>query len=242
SYEIPYIGQQATTMKYELYQKLVRDLQNDLERLNVQIDKKQNTYHLINSSRLSQILSSNKARFFKTIKQVRREFIELEEKVNNLAKNPQFTELEAQLQDERNKKRQLRLDYEKLSDKMADLRSEKTRILEQIEEARTNLDEYLAEQKELHQKYPTLINTAYQQFNALKEKYQNNFDLISRDLAQSTVAINSQNAKAENEVVNLMRAYITNYHFGAAPDISELIHFEKEANLIRDNNLMKYEQ
>src|SRR5690606_10966951 len=36
--------------------------------------------------------------------------------------------------------------------------------------------------------------------------------------------------------------YITNYHFGAAPDISELIEFEKEYNLINDNNLMRYEQ
>ncbi|HHX76450.1 MAG TPA: hypothetical protein GX698_03640, partial [Acholeplasmataceae bacterium] len=48
--------------------------------------------------------------------------------------------------------------------------------------------------------------------------------------------------RAESDVVNLMRQYITNYHFGAAPDISELIEFEKEYNLINDNNLMRYEQ
>src|SRR5690606_38458109 len=80
SYEVPYIGQQATTMQVELDAKLVRELQSDLERLNVQIEKNQKAYRLINGSRLSQILSTNQARFFETIKQVRREFIELEEK------------------------------------------------------------------------------------------------------------------------------------------------------------------
>src|SRR5690606_23361126 len=111
-----------------------------------------------------------------------------------------------------------------------------------IETSRDTLSQYLKEQKEWNEKYPTLLPVAYNQFNALKDRYQSNYDLISKDLAQSTIQIKSQNARAEADVVNLMRAYITNYHFGAAPDLSELIEFEKEYVLIKDNNLMKYEQ
>src|SRR5690606_10022490 len=125
---------------------------------------------------------------------------------------------------------------------MADCRSEKTRILETIDEARNVLSEYIEEQKDWSKKYPTLLPVASIQFKALKEKYSDNYDLISRDLAQSSVTIQSQNARAENEVINIMRQYIMPYHVGAAPDLSELIEFEKEAVLIRDNNLLKYEQ
>lgn len=242
TYEVPYIGQQATNMQVELDQKLVNELQDDLAKLTELIDKNNKALRLINQSRLNHIVSTNMVRVFDIIKQTRKEFVELEEKVNTLSTNPKFAELENQLNDAKNKKRQLRLDYDKLSDKMADLRSEKTRILEQIEEARSSLQEYLDEQKHWSIKYANLLPTAYNQFSALKERYSHNYDIITRDLSQSTITIQSQNAKAENEVINLMRNYIVTYHFGAAPEISELIHFEKEANLIRDNNLMKYEQ
>lgn len=242
SFEVPYIGQSATSMQVTLDEKLVLQLQTDLTKVSGLLEKNNLALRILNQSKLSHILSTNQVRFFETIKQTRKEFVELEEKVSSLALNPVFTELEAQLQEERNKKRQLKLDYDKLSDKMADLRSEKSRILEQIEDARSSLETYIKEQKEWNQSHPTLLSTAYSQFSALKDRFSNNYDLISKDLAQSTITINSQNARAENEVVNLMRSYIANYHFGAAPDLSELIEFEKEAVLIRDNNLMKYEQ
>lgn len=242
TYDTPYIGQQATQIQVEMDMNLVKDLTKDLQRITDLLEKNQKSFRILQQSKLQHIQSSNQIRYFETIKQTRKEFIDLENKVHNLAKNPKITELDAQLQDEKNKKRQLRLDYERLSDQMADCRSEKTRILETIDEARNVLSEYIEEQKDWSKKYPTLLPVASIQFKALKEKYSDNYDLISRDLAQSSVTIQSQNARAENEVINLMRQYIMQYHFGAAPDLSELIEFEKEAVLIRDNNLLKYEQ
>lgn len=241
-YQVPYIGNSSTQLQVEMDTKLVGELTSDLKRVSNLLEKNQMSLRLLQQSKLGHIVSSNQIRYFDNIKQTRKEYIELEQKVANLSSNPKIAELESQLDEERNKKRQLRLDFEKLADQMADLRSEKTRILEQIEESRDALSNYLKEQKEWNQKYPTLLPIAYNQFNALKVRYQSNYDLISRDLAQSTIQIKSQNARAEADVVNLMRAYITNYHFGAAPDLSELIEFEKEYVLIKDNNLMKYEQ
>ncbi len=241
-YEVPYIGPSSTQLQVEMDKKLIDELTQDLKKVTSQLEKNQTALRLLQQSKLGHIVSSNQIRSFELIKQTRKEFIELEQKVQNLSNNPKITELESQLDEERNKKRQLRLDYEKLADKMADLRSEKTRVLEQIESSRDELSNYLKEQKEWNQKYPTLLPVAYTQFSALKERYQSNYDLISKDLAQSTIQIKSQNARAESDVINLMRAYIINYHFGAAPDLSELIEFEKEYVLIKDNNLMKYEQ
>ena len=241
-YDVPYIGQSATSMQVTLDEKLIDEQEKGLSKIQALIDKNNQMLRLLQQSKLANILGQNQIRYFDLIKQTRKDYIELEEKVASLAANPKFTELENQLEDERNKKKQLRLDYDRLSDKMADARSEKTRILEQIDDAKSALDEYLEESKEWQQKQPMLLNTAHVQFSALKQRFDENYDLISKDLAQSNISISTQNAKAENEVVNLMRAYIMNYHFGAAPDIKELIEFEKEANLIRDNNLMKYEQ
>src|SRR5690554_4661215 len=241
-YQVPYIGNSSTHLQVEMDTKLVGELTSELKRVSNLLEKNQMSLRLLQQSKLTHIVSSNQIRYFENIKQTRKEYIELEQKVANLSSNPKIAELESQLDEERNKKRQLRLDFEKLADQMADLRSEKTRILEQIEESRDALSNYLKEQKEWNQKYPTLLPIVYNQFNALKVRYQSNYDLISRDLAQSTIQIKSQNARAEADVVNLMRAYITNYHFGAAPDLSELIEFEKEFVLIKDNNLMKYEQ
>lgn len=241
-YEVPYIGQSSTALQVEMDEKLVNQLTDDLNKVMAQLERNQKALRILQQSKLAHIVSSNQIRYFEAVKQTRKEYIELEQKVTNLSNNPKIAELESQLDEERNKKRQLRLDFEKLADQMADLRSEKTRILEQIEVSRDDLSNYLEEQKSWSQKYPTLLPIAYTQFSALKERYQSNYDLISKDLAQSTIQIKSQNARAESDVVNLMRQYITNYHFGAAPDISELIEFEKEYNLINDNNLMRYEQ
>ncbi len=241
-YEVPYIGQSSTALQVEMDEKLVDELTQDLNKVVDRLERNQKALRILQQSKLGHIVSSNQIRYFEVVKQTRKEYIELEQKVTNLSNNPKIAELESQLDEERNKKRQLRLDFEKLADQMADLRSEKTRILEQIEASRDDLSNYLEEQKSWSQKYPTLLPVAYTQFSALKERYQSNYDLISKDLAQSTIQIKSQNAKAESDVVNLMRQYITNYHFGAAPDLSELIEFEKEYHLINDNNLMRYEQ
>ncbi|WP_025725252.1 ATP-binding protein [Acholeplasma granularum] len=241
-YDVPYIGQSSTAIQVEMDTKLVNELKSDLDKITKELEKNQFALRILNQSKLNHIVASNQVRYFESIKDTRKAYIELESKVQSLQSNPKITELEMQLEAERNKKRQLRLDYERLADQMADARSEKTRILEQIDSSRDDLNEYLKEQKQWSQKYPTLLPVAYTQFAALKERFQLNYDLISRDLAQSTIQIQSQNARAESDVINLMRQYITNYHFGAAPDLSELIEFEKEYVLIKDNNLMKYEQ
>ena len=43
---------------------------------------------LLQQSKLTHIVSSNQIRYFETIKQTRKEYIELEQKVANLSNNP----------------------------------------------------------------------------------------------------------------------------------------------------------
>lgn len=46
----------------------------------------------------------------------------------------------------------------------------------------------------------------------------------------------------QNDITNQMRTYVHQYSFDAEPNFESLITFEAEANLIKNNNLIKYEQ
>ncbi len=241
-YETPYIGKQATEMQINLDNKLLSEQKEDLDRTTNLLNQVTTSLSLLKDSKIPNIMQTNQIRYFDLVKETRKEYIELEERINNLQSEEALSKLDHELEEQRNRKRQLKLEYDTLNSNMADLRSRKTIILEEVESVRENLDSYKDDLNNWIKDYPELIPQAQSQFNALKQRYNYNYDLISRNLIDSTTNIKTQNAKAENEVINLMRNYITNYHFGAAPSLSELIHFEKEANLIRDNNLMKYEQ
>ncbi|MFA5693380.1 MAG: SbcC/MukB-like Walker B domain-containing protein, partial [Acholeplasmataceae bacterium] len=241
-YETPYIGSGATEMQINLDTKLLSEQKEDIDRNSKVLNDVSRSLSLIKDSKIPNILQTNQGRYFELVKQTRKEYIELEEKLNDLQGEAALTKLDIKLDEERNKKRQLKLEYDQLNSNMADLRSEKTRILEEIEDVRDNLDTYKDELNKWQSNYPELIPNAQSQFNALKQRYNYNYDLISRNLIESTTQIKTENAKAENEVINLMRNYINNYHFGAAPSLDELIHFERESNLIRENNLIQYEQ
>src|SRR5690606_36534660 len=123
-YQVPYIGNSSTQLQVEMDTKLVGELTSELKRVSNLLEKNQMSLRLLQQSKLTHIVSSNQIRYFESIKQTRKEYIELEQKVANLSSNPKIAELESQLDEERNKKRQLRLDFEKLADQMADLRSE----------------------------------------------------------------------------------------------------------------------
>lgn len=241
-YATPYIGQQATGMQIDLDEKELLAVEEDLSRLTEIIDKNQQLLRLIGQSKITQIVGQNRLRYLDLHKQTRKEYIELETRIQSLEKDPNLSKFEEQLNEAKNQKRQLKIDWEAIVGRVAQSRSDMQQILDQIDTAKESLKEHLDEQKELTRQYPLQINTAHLQFNALKKRFNHDYEAIARDLAQSSQAIRTQNARHENEVINLMRSYINNYHFGAAPDISELIHFEKEATLIRDNNLMRYEQ
>lgn len=241
-YEIPYIGQAATDMQVKLEEDTLDGLEGQVNKLYDTIEQLQALLRILNQSKAQMMIAQNQIRYFDIVKQTRKELVELEEKVAELSADASFARMEEQLTGERQKKRQLRLDLEAIVSKMANARTEKTNILEQIDDAKDKLAQLITEQRKLSSEHPTKLNAAFAQFNALKQRFSSDYAKISKDLAQSNIAIRTQTAKAENEVVNLMRNYINAYHFGAAPDLSELIEFEKEAMLIRDNNLVKYEQ
>jgi len=241
-YEVPYIGQKATAHQVKLEEKSLVELNNRLNELSDQIENNQVLSRLLAPSRIGHILAQNNLRYFDVIKHARSEIIELENRIDNLVKDKSLLALEGQLDEHKTKKIQLRETANAIIGNIANARRLKADNLTKIDESNERLKDLLAEQKELSQNNPTKLNAAFAQLNALKRRFDSNYAKIINDLHQSSIAIRTQNAKAENEVVNQMRVYIATYYFGAAPDISELIHFEKEANVIRNNDLVKYEQ
>lgn len=241
SYQVPYIGAGATDMQINIEIK-------DIERLDKEIEKYQNitnnftkTLRLLNSSKASQLVHQNKIAVFNDIKETRREYTYLEDQIDQLSKNPSIAKLEEQLSIEQEKKVQLKLDIERVAGNIATVRDERQRILDTIEEIKEKISEYSKNQDELAKLHPDKLSLAHTQFYALKSRYGNSNTEISNSISKDNVALNSQINRAQLELTNHMRMYVREYFFHAEPNYESLDEFVKEANLIRNNNLVKYE-
>ena len=242
TYEVPYIGQGATDLQVRIETEELETLEKQIHQLYDLLEETQATIRLLSNSKAQAMVNQNQLRFFDVLKQTRREYTLLEEQIANLSHNTNAEKIEAELEELRKTKRQYRLDFERIVGLMSEARANRARMLEQIDISKAELETLYSEQRHLNEEKTTKLNAAHAQFNAYKQKYNQSFDRIIEEIAKSTVSIQNQNTRQEMEVINLMRQYIHQYHFGAAPDISELIEFEKEAVLIRDNNLIHYEQ
>jgi energy-coupling factor transporter ATP-binding protein EcfA2 len=241
AYEVPYIGKRATQMQIEIETKHLVELENQMDKLYDISDKNDRIVRLLNQSKSNQLVHQNQIRFMEIIKQTRRELGHIEEQIHSLGSDKALEKLDQQIENERSNRKTNRLDSEKLVGMIATKRDEKQRTLETIEDIKDKLEDYVKNQKIVAQQNPEKLSMANTQFYALKIKFKNDHDAITTYLASSNTSLNSQIIKAEADLVNQMKQYITAYHFGAAPTLNDLLQFEQEANIIRNNNLVKYE-
>jgi uncharacterized protein YPO0396 len=242
AYEVPYIGQEATLMQIKLETSHIKGLESKMDDLYRLTDKNDRIIRLLARSRSNQLVHQNQIRFFEQIRQTRREFTQIEEKLNQLEKNKDLAELEAQIDREKESRRQLRLNSEEIIGEIATKREDRQRVRDYIEEIKEKLDEFAVRQKELAAKHPEKLSAANTQFYALKLKFKQDHDEITTFLAKSSTSLATQITKGEANIVNLMKGFIIAYHFGASPTLEDLVKFEQEATIIRDNNLVRYEQ
>lgn len=242
AYEIPFIGAQATTLQMEMESSNLNALEAKMNKLYELTDKNDKIVKLLTSSRSNQLIHQGQMRYLDLIKQTRKEYTQIEEQIHNLGNDKNLAKLDQQIDKAREQRKLLRQEADGLVGEIATHRDERQRILDLIEEIKEKLDEFTIEQKRLSQKHPEKLSLANTQFYALKIKYKQDHESITKYLASSSVALNSQIIKAEADIVNLMKAFNDLYHFGAAPSIDELYYYEQEAQKIRNNNLVRYEQ
>lgn len=242
TYEVPFIGSKATNIQLDQESKHLAELEDKMDKLYDLSDKNDRILRLLNTSKSNQLVHQGQLRFIDLIKQTRKEYTQIEEQLLGLGKDKNLAKIDEQIDKEKSHRKQLRLDSDKLVGEIATHRDERQRIRDHIEEIKDKLDQFMDAQKELAKKHPEKLSLANTQFYALKMKHQHDHDAISSYIASSNVSLNSQIIKAGADLVNMMKAYITNYHFGAAPDFEHLIYFEQEAQMIRNNNLIRYEQ
>ncbi len=240
-YEVPFIGDGATERQIEIQTEDLEALELEMARLYNETEENEQANRLLNRSDAYKLINQNNLRFFNQVKTTRKEMAMLEEQYNSLALNPDVQKLEEEIDNEKNRRRQLRLDNEKVISEIANARDERTRVLESIDNIKIKLDEFMDAQKELALKNPEVLAVSQTQFHALKQKTKEDYNKISQDIASSNTTIRTQNSKLDNDLTNQMRAYIHNYSFGKEPNIESLIYFEQEANLIKNQNLIKYE-
>lgn len=241
-YQTPYIGQRATEIQIQIEVNDLRQLETKMEKYYDLSLKQEKIMRLLEQSRASQVVHQNQIRYFEDIKKTRKEYAQLEIQLEALSKDPSLSKLREQMEKELIMRKQLRIDSDRIVGEIATARGEKERLINQIEDVKVKLESFSKEQRELSQKHPEKLSQAHTQFFALKTRLKGNHDAVSEYLAKSNAAIHSQTTKAEIELIGLMKSYIQTYHFSAAPSFEYLDQFEQEANIIRNNNLVKYEQ
>lgn len=242
TYEIPFIGQSATTMQTELESKNLELLEQKMDKLYDLTEKNDKIIRLLSQSRANQLVHQGHMRFFDLIKQTRREYTQLEESIRNLGTDKNIQKLDQQIEKARQIRKELRLESDRLVGEIATNRDERQRLLDLIDEVSSKLVDFMKAQKELSLRQPDKLSLANTQFYAMKQKFKQDHDMITKYLADSNVALGNQITRSEADIVNQMKLFIQLYHFGAAPSFEQLYLYEQEASMIRNNNLIRYEQ
>ncbi|MFA6801716.1 MAG: SbcC/MukB-like Walker B domain-containing protein [Acholeplasmataceae bacterium] len=242
SYEIPFIGTQATQIQLEKEAIVLADLEEKINKLYDLTDQQTKIVRLLNQSKSNQLIHQGQIRYLDLIKQTRREYTQIEDQISSLGKDQSLEQLESQIDKAKDNRKELRQQSDKLVGKIATQRDDRQRIMDLVEDIQIKLEEFMKSQKELSQKYPEKLSIANTQFYALKNRFTQDHDKITSYLSESSATLNSQIAKAEFSLQSLMKNFNITHHFGAEPALSELDVYEQEANKIRNNDLIRYEQ
>src|SRR5690554_905927 len=240
SYKVPFIGNNSTEMQIKIELEDLEKFENEMDRLQRATNEHTQIIRLLGGLKANQIIHQNQLRLYDQIKEVRREYTMLDEQVLELSNNPSVAKLEKQLEEERRKKIQLRLDSDKLVGKIATTRDDMQRTLDSIEETKQKLVEYNENQDRFAKEHPEKLSLAHTQFYALKQRHKN-YANITDELTKDSVALNTATVRKETELTNQIRAYNREYFFPSEPNFEFLNEYIKEANIIRNNNLVKYE-
>ncbi len=242
TYETPFIGNQATEMQLQMEEKNLTLLEEKMDKLYDLSDKNDRIMRLLGQSKSNQLVHQGQLRYIDLIKQTRKEYLFIEDQIQSLGKDKNFQKIDEQIEKARNNRRQLKTDQEKIVGDIATQREARQRILDAIDDAKDMIEEFSKEQKALSLKHPEKLSLANTQFYALKLKFKLDHDRITEYLSDSNVSLNTSVVKGEADLVNQMKNYVFNFHFGAAPNYEHLIYFEQEAQMIRNNNLIRYER
>lgn len=240
-YKNPFLGQKATTQQLDLVEVEIKKLEKDLTDLISKTNQLDIIKDLLEKSNCQKMLNQNQFNVFENIKNNKKEILLLEEQVENFKKDKQYHELDNQLNNLNKEKQELQLIYNSCLEQIGNIRGRVDQLINQNKEETQNTAKIKTQLDELNISNPQLVNLANTDFFALKQKYNYDFERIYLKLDQDSQKIKNQNYKLEQDVLNLMRQYIVMYSFGKDPLLENLIEFEKEANIIKNNNLIKYE-
>ena len=241
-YQVPYIGEGATVRQIEMAEADCEDLEKLMQSSYQETDKNEALQRLLSKSSAYRLIQQNQLRYIDQVKDTRRDLAAIEAQLKSLQMDESLQEIEDQLDQERLQRRQLRIQSDKIVSDTAQARDEQTRTIAAIDDSKLKLEEITQKQKQLSNTYPEMLGLAQTQFYALKQKTNLDYGKIMQDLAKSNASIRTQLNRQENDLTNQMRSFVHTYSFGAEPNYENLLPFAQEANIIRNNNLIKYEQ
>lgn len=241
TWEVPFIGKKATETQILLAGENVKKLEEAMKMYYSQTDKNDTIQRLISRTRSKQILSQNQLMYFESVEELRKEILQLERKIESYQSDKSVKDIELELDKEREIKRNLRLDSDSLLGDITSVKDKKSQIMQNLDQTKHMLDEFVKEQKEFSESHPEKLAIAQTQYYNLKQKCGHDYQRVNDFIAKSDVSLNNLLPKLENQVVNLMREYIYKYSFNAESNKENINLFIQEANIIKNQNLVQYE-
>lgn len=240
-WEIPFIGQKATDTQINFAKQNVEAITKAIEKLNSNVSANEHIVKLISQSHATQIISQNQMRYFGLVKDTKNELLDLQEKLDSFAGDKSFLKIQMELDKEKAQKQQLRLASDQLVAEMRSIREHRQATCDALAESKETLKQYLDAQNEMAAKFPAKLASAQNQYESLKQKFNLDFNKIQDHIAKNDVTINSAIPRLENSVTNLMREYVYKYSYDIEPSFDNFNFFVQEANVIRNQNLVRYE-
>ena len=170
NYEIPFIGQSATKIQTEQEEKILADLEAQMNTLYSLSDKNTQIVRLLMQSKSPQLLHQGQIRYLDLIKLTRKEYTQIEDQIQALGKSKTLQNIEEQIDKAKNTRKELRFESDELVGKIATQREERQRVLDRIDDVQMKLEEFMQAQKELAKKHPEKIKYCKHSILRIKTK------------------------------------------------------------------------
>lgn len=241
-YQNPFLGQKATEKQLELVDIEIKKLQKDLEELTFKTSQFELGNEILENLNFQKLLNQNNFYVFESSKTLKKEISVIEEKLQTLKQDKNYQELDNQLTILKKDKNELQLVYNSYLEQIGNLRGKVDQLILDNKEENSRISQIKNSLNELNLSNPELLNLANTDYFAYKQRFNYDFEKIYFKVDQDTNKIKNVNSRLIQEVVTNMKSYTISYSFGKEPTFENLIEFEKEANTIKNTNLLKYEE
>ncbi|MEZ0180544.1 ATP-binding protein ['Camptotheca acuminata' phytoplasma] len=243
TYKIPYIGLNSFKIRKDIILDEINIQKNEMMEKRYQFNKNTDLISLINKSKISFLIDSEYLTWFDEKEKTEVKVQNLKEKIEQLNLNTELFQLEENINKLKKEKQIKDKELDGLLFQIADKQNKENIGDKKISYLEEDLIFYKKQLSEEEKKEVINIESATVQFHSYMNEFQENYELIFKNIKDNNRYIEKQRNDFEFEIISLMKTYLSNYHLiDIEAKLDNFNFFVQEYNLINSKNLIQYEQ